>query len=101
MENVMFLRQQSNYNKVNDLFINKNMTIEKACKKIGISNATYYRVKKLITEKNSEMKQQTGGNLNSNVDNINNVNVNNHANQFRQQLAKDESVLQKAASRKH
>ena len=43
---IKFEKQKNQYNRVNDLYINKSYTIEKACEKVGICKQTYYTIKK-------------------------------------------------------
>jgi hypothetical protein len=57
---ILFERQKKQYDAVNNLFINKFYSIDKACSKIGISTPTYYRIKAKIndTEGKSKKKQK-------------------------------------------
>ena len=43
-------KHKKQYSQVNDLYINKNLTIEQACKKVGICKQTYYTFKKKLNE---------------------------------------------------
>lgn len=51
---IKYEKQKNQYNRVNDLYINKSYTIEKACEKVGICKQTYYTIKK-------KMENQSGG----------------------------------------
>lgn len=55
---IKFEKQKKQYNRVNDLYINKSYTIEKACEKVGICKQTYYSIKK-------KMNSQKGGSVNN------------------------------------
>lgn len=50
--NIKLEKQKKQYNRVNDLYINKNLTIEQACIKVGICKQTYYTIKKKLNEQN-------------------------------------------------
>lgn len=39
-------KHKKQFSQVNDLYVNKGYTIEKACKKVGICKQTYYTIKK-------------------------------------------------------
>ncbi|UMZ08536.1 Transposase [Mimivirus argentum] len=45
-------RDRNIYDKVNELYTTKFLTIEAACKKIGICKQTYYNIKKSIEKTN-------------------------------------------------
>jgi ACT domain-containing protein len=56
-------RQRNQYDAVNDIYINKYKSLEKACGDVGISKATYYRLKNKFDDTKSNLKQ-IGGNKN-------------------------------------
>jgi DNA-binding XRE family transcriptional regulator len=45
---IKFEKQKNQYNRVNDLYINKSYTIGKACEKVGICKQTYYSIKRKL-----------------------------------------------------
>lgn len=64
-------RQKNIYKQVNELYVNKAYTIDKACKKIGICKATYYKIKKNLNSptKDDKPSQLGGVNKEINIDN--------------------------------
>jgi ACT domain-containing protein len=84
------------YNQVNDLYVNQNYSMQKACKQVGICKKTYYNISKKINN-------QSGGNsenkISSNNIETNNGN-NNNSDQFRTILAKIEKCKNEVKQRK-
>jgi ACT domain-containing protein len=53
-------RQRNQYQQVNELYVNKLNSLDLACGKVGISKATYYRLK-------NKFKNQKGGKSKINI----------------------------------
>ena len=66
MDDIQLEKYKKQYEKVNDFIINKWLSVDKACKKTGISKSKYYRIKKKI--KNSDKINQKGGNNDDDLD---------------------------------
>jgi hypothetical protein len=66
MTDIKSLKQKKQYEKVNRLYINGNITLSEACGKTGICVKTYYNIRKKMDNTNNNNSNQKGGNKMSN-----------------------------------